>query len=144
MKEKDIATIREQLAPGENTLATHAAEQLPPGISPAAPPIYQSSVFLFTELEAVDDVFAGRSQGYSYSRVSNPNVDQLAEVVARLEGAPAGMAAASGMAAIHAALRACLTAGKRRVVAADDIYGGTYSLLEEIVRPEGLGGVPGR
>ncbi len=127
-------------APGGNTLAAHAGGQAPQGAATAAgaPPIYQSSVFLFESLERVDDVFDGRAPGYSYSRVANPNTDQLAEAVALLEGAPAGMAAASGMAAIHAAIRACLTQERRRLITADDIYGGTYSLFEEILKPEGI------
>ncbi len=124
--------------PGDNTVAAHAGGVPAGRVSAGAPPIYQSSVFLFSTLERVDDVFDGRVQDYSYSRVSNPNTDQLAAAVAELERAPAGMAAASGMAAIHAAIRACLTPERRHIVAADDIYGGTYSLFEEVLKPEGI------
>ena len=123
---------------GPNTTAAHAGGRPPRGIRAGAPPIYQSSVFTFDDLATVDAVFDGRQAGYSYSRVANPNNDQLASAVAQLEGVPTGEAAASGMAAVHAALRACLTADRRRIVAADDIYGGTYQLFEGVLRPEGL------
>lgn len=126
---------------GPNTLAAHAGlsyDRSTHAPAAGAPPIYQSSVFLFETLENVDDTFAGRTPGYSYSRVGNPNVDQLAAAVAQLEHAPAGMAASSGMAAITAGLRACLGPGRRRIVTADDIYGGTYSLFKEVLEPEGI------
>jgi cystathionine beta-lyase/cystathionine gamma-synthase len=142
MRDKPDQAVPYAKASGPNTMAAHAGQagNSRSMHSPAAgaPPIYQSSVFTFDSLEQVDDVFAGRTQGYSYSRVGNPNVDQLAAAVAQIEDAPAGMAAASGMAAITAGLRACLGPQRRRIVAADDIYGGTYSLFKEVLEPEGI------
>ena len=136
---------RYQRAPGTtagpHTKSVHAGPAgpaVPPGTQAGSPPIFQSSVFLFDDLEMVDEVFDGRTKGYSYSRIGNPNCDQLAAAVAGLEAAEAGTAAASGMAAVHAALRACLTPERRQIVAADDIYGGTYTLFEEVLRPEGI------
>lgn len=123
---------------GLHTKSVHAAHAASAGIKAVAPPIFQSSVFLFDDLETVDEVFDGRTKGYSYSRIGNPSCDQLAAAVAGLEDAEAGTAAASGMAAVHAALRACLTPERRHIVTADDIYGGTYTLFEEVLRPEGI------
>jgi len=123
---------------GDHTVAAHCGAGQARNVTAGAPPIYQSSVFTFDDLDQVDAVFDGRTAGYSYSRVANPNLDQLASAVSELEGAPAAMASASGMAAVHAGLRACLGPSRRRIVAADDIYGGTYQLFEEILRPEGI------
>jgi cystathionine beta-lyase/cystathionine gamma-synthase len=100
--------------------------------------VYETTVFTFQDLDLADQVFAGSAQGYSYSRLGNPNTDHLARAVAALEGAEAGFCAASGMAAVHAALQACLTPQETRVVAADELYGGTFTLFEEILRPWGV------
>jgi cystathionine beta-lyase/cystathionine gamma-synthase len=123
---------------GRHTLAVHAGREAPERVFPLVPPLYQSTVFVFDDLDEVDAVFDGRMAGYSYSRLGNPNADQLARAVAELEGLPAGVSTSSGMAAIHAALWACLTPERRRIVTAEGIYGGTYYLFEEVLRPSGI------
>jgi cystathionine gamma-synthase len=96
---------------------------------PLAEPIYQTTVWGFDDLAAVDDWYEGRSPDtFLYYRNGNPNTVGLERAVADLEGAEAGVAAASGMAAIAGALLAVLEAGDH-VVADRNVYGGTVVLL---------------
>jgi cystathionine gamma-synthase len=96
---------------------------------PLAEPIYQTTVWGFDDLAAVDDWYEGRSSDtFLYYRNGNPNTVDLERAVADLEGAEAGVAAASGMAAIAGALLAALEAGDH-VVSDRNVYGGTVVLL---------------
>ncbi|QQE76280.1 PLP-dependent transferase [Brevibacillus composti] len=92
-----------------------------------ARPIYQTSVFAFSSLEDIERYYAGEGE-YLYTRNGNPNQHELADAVARLEGAEAGVSAASGMGAIMGGLLSVLGPGDH-VLASHEIYGGTYSLL---------------
>ncbi|MGG3452020.1 trans-sulfuration enzyme family protein [Domibacillus aminovorans] len=115
-----------------NTKAIHG-KKLPTSIRSKVTPIYQTSVFSFDSLEEMEGYYSGDSP-YLYTRVGNPNADELANVTARLEGAPAGVAASSGLGAIMAAVLAVAKSGDH-LVAAHDVYGGTfYMLKEELVR----------
>src|SRR5689334_7199048 len=96
---------------------------------PLAEPVYQTTVWGFDYLAAVDDWYVGRSSDtFLYYRNGNPNTVALEQAVADLEGAEAGVAAASGMAAVAGALLAVLQAGDH-VVADRNVYGGTVVLL---------------
>jgi cystathionine gamma-synthase/methionine-gamma-lyase len=89
-------------------------------------------------MHALDEVFAGTRSGYVYHRYGNPTITALEQAVASLEGTEAAIACASGMAAIHLTL---LTAGVRsgsNVLAASDLYGGTYALLTRVFRAQGV------
>src|SRR5437868_4094064 len=119
---------------GERAFSTRAARmgegQAAVGKArPLAEAIYQTTVWGFDDLAAVDDWYEGRaSDTFLYYRNGNPNTVQLEQAVAELEGAEAGVAAASGMAAIAGALLAVLEAGDH-VVADRNVYGGTVVLL---------------
>ncbi|MGH2829809.1 MAG: trans-sulfuration enzyme family protein [Actinomycetota bacterium] len=124
---------------GFTTRAVHTAD---PTASvrqrPLSQPIYQTATFAFDDI----DDFAAVAQtkttgGYLYSRWANPTVDALARTVAALEGAEAGACFASGMAAIHGALSSLLKADDH-VVAAQMLYGGTYSLLSTVLPRTGI------
>lgn len=91
-------------------------------------PIYQTSAFSFKDLDEVDAFYAGE-QDYLYSRVGNPNPDELSHVVANLEEAPEGVSASSGLAAILLGVLAVCEAGDE-IIASTDIYGGTYELFK--------------
>ncbi|MHB8574296.1 MAG: trans-sulfuration enzyme family protein [Dehalococcoidia bacterium] len=95
---------------------------------PLTMPIVTAAVFQVDSLETVDDLYEGRSQGYIYTRDANPNQTVLGDLVARLEGAEAGLAAASGMGAIAAAIMPGLKHGDR-IVAGHDLYGRTMGML---------------
>ncbi|MED1784091.1 PLP-dependent aspartate aminotransferase family protein [Brevibacillus fortis] len=92
-------------------------------------PIYQTSVFAFEGLEEVEQYYVGEGE-YLYTRNGNPNQAELARAIAVLEGAEAGVSAASGMGAIMAGLLAVLSPGDH-VLASHEIYGGTYALLHK-------------
>jgi cystathionine beta-lyase/cystathionine gamma-synthase len=121
------------------TRAAHAgARTPPPDFTPTVAPIHPSVTYLYDQMEDLDAVFAGTRQGYVYSRYGNPTVTALEETVAVLEGGEAALAFASGMAAIHAALLAVGARTGSTVVAAQDIYGATYALLDKLLRTQGV------
>jgi methionine-gamma-lyase len=104
--------------------------------APSATPIYQASAFSTDTADELGAILTGQVAGYAYSRISNPTTDVMAEAVAELEGAEAGLAFASGMAAIHAVLVSLVRAGDT-VVATKAVYGTTRDLLVKILA--GLG-----
>ncbi|WP_165999271.1 PLP-dependent aspartate aminotransferase family protein [Bacillus sp. Cs-700] len=90
-------------------------------------PIYQTSAFVFEDLDDLESFYEGKKD-YLYTRVSNPNTDDLGMGVADLEGAPKGIATSSGLSAILAGVLSVVKAGDH-IVACEDLYGGTYSLF---------------
>lgn len=115
------------------TKTVHTAKAGERAIHPKVMPLYQTSAFSFSSLEELEGYYEGNGT-YLYSRTANPNTDALGETVANLEGAPKGVAASSGMSAILAGILAVVQAGDH-VLAAQDVYGGTFHLLkEELVR----------
>jgi len=97
-------------------------------IKPKITPIYQTSVFKFDDLNELEQYFEEPGSRYLYSRNGNPNSDELADAVNKLEGGAGAVATGSGMAAIFAAVLACCQAGDH-VLCAADIYGGSSALL---------------
>ncbi len=79
-------------------------------------PIYQSATFASGDVDELAAVLAGEQPGYAYSRIDNPTVDVLGAAIADLHGADAGIALATGMAAVHAAFLSLLEAGDRIVI----------------------------
>lgn len=120
------------------TLAAHVGEDpVPTATRPVSMPIYQTSVFAFPDLPAVDDVYTGKLDAFLYSRMAHPNAAALEAAYARLEGAEAALASASGMAAIFAVLFGLLQPGDH-LVSTRELYGGTFALLEAHLRRWGL------
>jgi len=114
---------------GFSTRAIRAASRVPRvDQRPTSVPIYQSATFTSADAEALGDVAADPRAGYAYSRISNPTTSALGAAYAELAGGEAGVALASGMGAIHAALASQLRAGDR-VVAPTAIYGSTRTQL---------------
>lgn len=99
-------------------------------------PIYQTSAFVFKDLDELEGYYHGNGQ-YLYSRVANPNTDELADAVARLEGAEDGVAASSGLSAILAGVLAVVKSGDH-IVAADDLYGGSFHMLKAELNDLGI------
>lgn len=99
-------------------------------------PIYQTSAFTFDTLEDLEGFYHGETP-YLYSRTGNPNTDELGQMVAELEEAPAGVATSSGLSAILTGILSVVSAGDH-IVAADDIYGGTYHMLKEELKELGI------
>jgi cystathionine beta-lyase/cystathionine gamma-synthase len=121
------------------TQAVHAGERGPQAdFTPTTTPIYQSTSFVYDRLETMDAIFGGERSGYVYSRYGNPTVTALERAVATLEGGDTAVAYASGMAAIHATLLALDVVSGVAVVAAQDLYGATSTLLTTIFARQGV------
>jgi cystathionine beta-lyase/cystathionine gamma-synthase len=99
-------------------------------------PIYQTSAFVFKDLDELEGYYQGNGH-YLYSRVANPNTDELAAAVARLEEAEDGVAASSGLAAILAGVLAVVKSGDH-IIAADDLYGGSFHMLKAELHDLGI------
>src|SRR5579871_328270 len=111
-----------------STDCAHAGDESTPSLSsPAVMPIYQTSVYDFSDLDTVDSVWEGQRPGYIYGRYGSPNTSALEQIVAKLEGAEAALASSSGMASTMVAFTTLLRSGDE-VVVAQDSYGGTVSL----------------
>lgn len=93
------------------------------------PPLYQTSTFTFDSAEQGERRFAGKEEGYIYSRLGNPTVKMLEDRMAALENGEAGLAFASGMAAVSAVLIA-LTKSGDHILCSQGVYGCTFGLLE--------------
>jgi cystathionine beta-lyase/cystathionine gamma-synthase len=114
------------------TQAVHAGERGPrPDFTPVSTPIYPSVGYLYDDMKDLDGVFGGERAGYVYPRYGSPTVGALEEAVAVLEGAADAVAFSSGMAAVHAALLGAGVRAGTAVVAAADLYGATYTLLDQ-------------
>ena len=94
------------------------------------PPIYQTSTYAFETVEQGAEYFAGTKPGYVYGRTRNPTQALLEQRVADLEGAEAGLAMASGMAALTATFWTLLKAGDR-VIADKILYGNSFTFFSQ-------------
>lgn len=113
------------------TLAARAGEEARPNASvPLAEPIYQSTVYAFPDLDALERSMTGEEANSFYYRNGTPNAGTLERALANLEGTEAALVAGSGMAAISAALLSVLKSGDH-IVADARVYGVTYALLAE-------------
>src|SRR3954471_3211828 len=108
-----------------NTRAIHAGQHFDPTTGAVIPPIYQTSTF-------VQDGIGGLRGGYEYNRSANPTRDSLQTLLAALEGGKHAYSFASGLAAEDTLLRAVLGPGDH-VVLGNDVYGGTYRLLDRVL-----------
>ncbi len=127
---------------GENTRAVHLPPPPDTAQRPLGTPVYRTAGFAFSSAQEYAAVLNDQVPGYSYSRIDNPTVDAFARAVAALEGAnlqrwPAAQAFASGMAAISGVFLAFARAGAH-VVASAAVYGGTYSLLRNVLSRFGV------
>lgn len=118
---------------GFETLCTHFAEDPAEQHGAAAPPIYQTSTFIYPDTESFWNRRQAAGRHYDYTRVGNPTNAILEAKLARLEAGTWAYCFGSGMGAISAALRAVLKAGDH-VVAQTHIYGPTQTYLKQIAR----------
>ena len=120
------------------TLQLHVGQENPDSATDArAVPIYQTTSYVFKDCEQAAGRFALSEGGNIYGRLTNPTQGVLEDRVAALEGGVAGLAVASGAAAITYAIQALAKAGDH-VVAQNTIYGGTYNLLDTTLREYGI------
>ena len=111
------------------TQAIHVGQDPDPATGATVPPLYATSTYT--------QEGPGHHKGYEYSRTDNPTRHNLELCLAALEGGTAAAAFASGLAATTAVISALLRPGDS-LVAYSDLYGGTYRLLEKVLRPWGL------
>lgn len=120
------------------TLQLHVGQENPDSATGArAVPIYLTSSYVFNNAAHAEDRFNLRDAGNIYGRLTNPTQDVFERRIAALEGGVAALAVASGAAAITYTILALAGAGDH-IVAANNIYGGTYNLLEHTLKNYGI------
>ena len=120
----------------EDTQCVHASFT-PDASGAVVTPIYQVSTFSFRNVDHGADLFSGKGKGYIYTRMANPTIEALERAVAILEEGYAGLACASGMAAIHTAFAALVSAGDH-VICSESVYGPTNTLLKTVMNRFGV------
>lgn len=119
------------------TLALHAGHTVDEATLSRAVPVYRTSSYLFKSAEHAANLFSLKELGNIYSRLMNPTQDVLEQRVAALEGGAAALALASGTSAIfYAIINIC--AHGDEVVAANNLYGGTYTQFDTILPQLGI------
>jgi cystathionine beta-lyase/cystathionine gamma-synthase len=110
---------------------------------PVSTPIYASTTFSHPKVETIDRILGGEQEGYSYARYDNPTVRAFEEALVSLEVPESGadvraFAFGSGMAATHAAFAAAELTGGATVLAAEQLYGSTATLLVQVFGANGV------
>lgn len=120
------------------TLQLHVGQEQPDPVTGArAVPIYQTTAYVFNDSQHAADRFALKDAGNIYGRLTNPTQDVFEARMAALEGGVAALAVASGAAAVTYALQNILGPGDH-IVAADNLYGGSYNLITHTLASHGV------
>jgi O-acetylhomoserine (thiol)-lyase len=120
------------------TKSLHVGQEEPDSATGArAPPIYQTTSYVFEDADDAASQFALEEPGYIYSRLMNPTVEMLQERLAALEGGSGAVATASGMAALNVTDFVLADAGDN-VVTASSLYGGTYTYYTHTAPRQGV------
>lgn len=122
---------------GLGTLALHAGQVPDPATNARAVPIYATTSYVFSDTEHAGRLFALQEFGNIYSRLMNPTNDVLEKRLAALDGGAAGLAFASGQAAITAALLTICHSGQN-FISATSLYGGTWTLFTQTLAKLGI------
>jgi len=120
------------------TLALHVGQETPdPATDARAVPIYQTTSYVFRNSQHAADRFGLRDAGNIYGRLTNSTQGVFEDRVAALEGGVAGLAVASGAAAVTYALQNIAQNGDH-IVAADNLYGGSFNLITHTLSTQGV------
>ncbi|WP_207591070.1 aminotransferase class I/II-fold pyridoxal phosphate-dependent enzyme [Halomontanus rarus] len=119
------------------TRSVHAGQDPDPTTGARAPPIYQTTSYVFEDTEHAANLFGLEEFGNIYSRIMNPTNAMLEERIADLEGGVGALATASGMAAFDLATFILAEVGDN-IVSASSLYGGTYTYLTHTVEKRGI------
>lgn len=120
------------------TLQVHVGQEQPdPATDARAVPIYQTTSYVFRNSQHAADRFGLRDAGNIYGRLTNSTQGVFEERVAALEGGVAGLAVASGAAAVTYALQNFVQNGDH-IVAADNLYGGSFNLITHTLQTQGV------
>ncbi len=110
------------------TIAVHGGYTPEPTTKAVAVPIYQTTSYAFDSTQHAADLFDLKVEGNIYTRIMNPTTAVLEKRVAEMEGGIAGLAVASGMAAITYAIQTIAETGDN-IISTSRLYGGTYNLF---------------
>jgi cystathionine gamma-synthase len=122
-----------------HTKAVHAGDRKKQGTHiPVTTPIFTASSFVYEDIATTDKVFANEFEGYAYARYDNPTNHALEELCTALETGHGSLACATGMAALEMALTTALIDRRKKVVAANALYGATTNLLVKVLEPFGV------
>jgi O-acetylhomoserine (thiol)-lyase len=135
MKERLI--MSEERKYSFETLQVHAGQVPDPATGARAVPIYQTTSYVFKDADEAADFFQLKRPGNVYGRIMNPTEDVFEKRVAELEGGTAGLATASGLAAIFYSILNVASAGDN-IVSAGTLYGGTYELFSVTLKKLGI------
>ena len=119
------------------TLAIHAGQVPDPTTLSRAVPVYRTTAYAFRNSQHGADLFALRESGNIYARLMNPTEDILEKRLAALEGGAAALAVSSGTAAIYFTITNIAKQGDE-IVAANNLYGGTYTQFDAILPQQGI------
>ena len=122
---------------GFDTLSLHAGQQPDPATGARAVPIYQTTSYVFRDVEHAASLFNLERAGHIYSRISNPTVAVLEERVAALEGGVGAVATASGHAALVLAITTLMGQGGH-IVSSSALYGGSHNLFSHTLPRFGI------
>lgn len=100
-------------------------------------PIFLTSSFTFSTAEEMAGMFSGEIEGDVYSRYANPNTEEFIQKMCMLEGAEAGFATASGMAAVWSSMAALLESGDH-IIASRSLFGSTHQILSQLLPKFGI------
>ena len=120
-----------------STDSLHAGQEPDAATGARAPPLYQTTSYVFDDAEDAAAQFALEKPGYIYSRLMNPTVETLQERLATLEGGVGAAATGSGMAAFDLTTFLLAEAGDN-IVSSNSLYGGTYTYLTHSVERRGV------
>ncbi|MFA5206627.1 MAG: aminotransferase class I/II-fold pyridoxal phosphate-dependent enzyme [Lentisphaeria bacterium] len=119
------------------TIALHGGQTPDPTTTARAVPVYRTSSFVFKNTQHAANLFGLRELGNIYTRLTNPTTEVLEQRVTELEGGAASVAVASGTSAIFYAIITLAKAGDE-IVAANNLYGGTYTQFDSILPALGI------
>jgi O-acetylhomoserine (thiol)-lyase len=119
------------------SLALHHGYESEATTKAAAVPIYQTTSYTFDDTQHGADLFDLKVMGNIYTRIMNPTTDVLEQRIASMEGGIAGLAVASGMAAITYAVQCICDVGSN-IVSTSQLYGGTYNLFAHSLPRQGV------
>lgn len=122
---------------GFETLQLHGGQEPDKATGSRAVPIYQTSSYLLESTEDAAKIFSGDKFGFTYSRIANPTVAVLEKRITLLEGGLDATAFASGTAAVVGSILNITSSGDE-ILAAKNLYGGTYTLLKNSLKQYGI------
>ena len=119
------------------TIAIHSGYETEPTTKSVAVPIYQTAAYEFDSAEHAAALFNLESEGFRYSRISNPTTAVLEKRVAALEGGIEALAVSSGQAALNYAMLNVTSLGTN-IVSVPQLYGTTYTLFAHVFPGQGV------